>query len=285
MSGMLRQKYVVALLGCLAAGWLVMAVNAEEKQSKKKQKQSPSVSQAVVPKVKPVAKQSVKEPKPIFYPELTKRELKIQEALNSDSECDFSDAPLSEVIKSLADRHGVTMLLLEDPLGDEGLTVDEPVSLSVKGIALKNVLDLILNPIGLTYVVDREVVKITTIVKAEEVYKTRVYPVGDFGNTPEVYLELGAMITNSSLEYWEDYIQYDPLQGVQGSGAGSNFFQVISEMNPSEGNSRPRDKKERDGGTISIVRSSQCFVITHSYHAHNEVVELLTNLRRIRALD
>ncbi len=215
--------------------------------------------------------------------------MKIQEALNSDSECDFSDAPLSEVIKSLADRHGVTMLLLEDPLADEGLTVDEPVSLSVKGIALKNVLDLILNPIGLTYVVDREVVKITTNVEASEIYQTRVYPVGDFGNTPEVYLKLKSTITNSSLKYWEDYIYCNPLQGLQGGGLGGGlgggFFQVISDSNPSEGNPRPRIKKERDGGTISIVRFSKCLVITHSYHAHKEVVELLTNLRRIRALD
>jgi len=286
MSGILRQKTIV--IGCivLTTSWLVMSANAEDKQGKNRQKKQTSVSKVESPAVKPKVKGSVKEPKPIFYPELTKRELKIEEGLNADSECDFSKTPLSEVIKSLADRHGITMLLLEDKLKEEGISIDEPVSLSVKGIALKNVLKLILKPIGLTYMVDRELLKITSRLHEEEIYQTRVYPVGDFGNTPEVYLELGSTISQHlSLGYYRVGFAYAPFLGIQGEGGSSGFFQVISELNHPEVSLRPHVFNEKYGGTIVAVRLSESLVISQTYHVHNEIVEFLTQLRRARALD
>ncbi|WP_145210743.1 hypothetical protein [Gimesia alba] len=287
MSGILRHKTIV--IGCivLTTSWLVMSANAENKQGQNRQKKLTTVSQVESLAVKPTVKRSVKEPKPIFYPELTKRELKIQAALNADSGCDFSKTPLSEVIKSLADRHGITMLLLEDKLKEEGISIDEPVSLSVKGIALKNVLKLILKPIDLTYMVDRERLKITSRLHEEEIYQTRVYPVGDFGNTIEVYLELGSTISKHvSLGYYRVAFAYTPFYTpFQGGGGGSGFFQVISEPNPPELSLRPYVYDEKNGGTIVAVRLSESLVISQTYHAHNEIVELLTQLRRARALD
>ncbi|QDT99492.1 hypothetical protein [Gimesia aquarii] len=282
----LNRKNTIVAVCVLTAGWLVMAVNAEDKKSKKKQEAQPGISPVVVPAAKLGAKQSARETKPIFYPELTKSELKIQQALNTETECDFSESPLSDVVAFLADRHGITLLLLENKMKEEGISLDEPVSLSVKGIALKNVLELILEPIDMTYLVDREVLKITTRIDASEIYQTRVYPVGDFGNTPEVYLELGSTITKHlSLGFWYEGIHYNPFPGIQGGAEGSGFFQVISNSNFPEGCLRPRRYEERDAGTISLVRLSESLVISQTYHAHNEIVELLTQLRRIRALD
>ncbi|MDF1744064.1 MAG: hypothetical protein P1V19_10225, partial [Gimesia sp.] len=170
----------------LTSVWLVMTVNAEEKQIKKNQNaQVPST-------VLPETKRSTNKVKPIFYPELTKHELKIQEAFNTETDCDFSETPLSEVMKLLAKRHGITILVMKFDLGEEGLTVDEPVSLSVKGISLKNALALMLGPKQLTYVVEQDVVKITTGVKAgdEVKFTVRVYPVGDLAESEEDYVEL-----------------------------------------------------------------------------------------------
>ncbi|MCA9014607.1 MAG: hypothetical protein KDA77_04665 [Planctomycetaceae bacterium] len=280
MSGILRQKTIV--IGCivLTTSWLVMSTNAEDRQSKNRQQKQTATSKTESPAVKPGVKRFLKEPKPIFYPELTKRELKIQEALNDDSECDFSKTPLSEVIKSLADRHGISMLLLEDKMKEEGISINEPVCLRVKGIALKNVLKLILEPIGLNYVVDQELLKITSRIHEEEIYQTRVYPVGDFGNTPEVYLELVSTISeHGSLGFYRVGL------GIQGGAGGSGFFQVISDPNPPELSLRPHVYNQYDGGTIVAVRLSESLVISQTYHAHNEIVELLTQLRRARALD
>ncbi|WP_144989073.1 STN domain-containing protein [Gimesia aquarii] len=220
----------------LTSVWLVMAANAEDKQSKKNQNvQAPSI-------VPDETKRSANEIKPISYPELTKHELKIQEALNTETDCDFSETPLSKAMELLADRHGITILVMPHHLGEEGLTVNEPVSLSVKGISLKNALDLMLEPNDLTYVVDQDVLKITTRIKAEDEleYMLRVYPVSDFGNTPEGYLELIDMIHKTVL-YYDD--------------------------------------------SISLISSSKSLVVNSSYHNHIAIVELLTQLRRARALD
>jgi hypothetical protein len=49
----------------------------------------------------------------------------------------------------------------------------------MKGITLRSALRLLLQPLGLTYIIEDEVMKITTQAKADEKTSTRVYPVGD----------------------------------------------------------------------------------------------------------
>ncbi len=285
MSGMLRKKWVVGLLGCLATGWLVIAANAEDKQAPPKQTKQATVPKVKSQAVKPKVKRAAKKTQPIFYPELTKRELKIEEALNANAECHFSETPLSEVIAIMSKRHGLPMLLLEDKLKEEGLTKDEPVSLSVKGLALKKVLKLILKPIGLTYLVDQELLKITTIVHEDEVYQTRVYPVGDLGNTPEFYYELGSIITSPlKLGFYRVDLK-DPFPLLPLGGGGGGFFQVNDDPKLRELDLRPQVSQGEYGGTIVVVPFSESLVIGQTYQVHNEIVELLTQLRRIRDLE
>jgi len=235
-----RKKLILAVCG-LTSVWLVMAVNAEDKHRKKKQNiQAPSA-------VAPETKRSAKVIKTISFPALTKHELKIQEALNTETECEFSETPLSKAMELLAERHGIQILIMSHSLGEEGLTVNEPVSLKVKGISLKNALDLMLEPNDLTYVVDQDVLKITTHIYAgdELEYQLRVYPVGDFDNTLkdkcdnalQGYTELIDVIHTFILEYDD---------------------------------------------SISLVSSSKSLVISASYHNHIKIVELLTQLRRAR---
>lgn len=242
MNGILGKKVVLATMLCLAVGWTAIVVNGEEK-AKTKVKASHAKNPAAqdgMGSAGLAATTQSRKLQQVFFPALTKRELKIQEALNAETECHFEDLPLSEVVTKLSERHELTFLVRDNDLGEEGLTVDEPINFSVKGITLKDALDLILEPIGLTYLVDRGVVIITTVVKADEKYKTRVYPVGDFGSTPEVYQELISTIEN------------DELGTI---------------------------------GTISPVSSSKALVIRQTYHAHNAIVDLLTQLRQARALE
>lgn len=106
-------------------------------------------------------------------------EQRIFEELQQETEANFPDIPLSEVMTYFSDLHNITILINENDLGEEGLTVDEPVNVSLTAIKLKSALNIILKPIGLTYLIEDEVMKITTIVKADEILSTRVYPVAD----------------------------------------------------------------------------------------------------------
>ncbi len=106
-------------------------------------------------------------------------EERIQAALREETETGFVDTPLSEAIGFLSDFHDITIMLDEPALTEEGLGTDEPINLDVAGITLRSALRIMLEPLQLTYVIEDEVMKITTQVKADEKLTTRVYPVGD----------------------------------------------------------------------------------------------------------
>ncbi|QDV48713.1 hypothetical protein [Gimesia fumaroli] len=294
MIGLFKQKMVVGSLCCLVAAGFLMVANAEEKQKvKSAQAKKPSVP-AALPVLDVSVSQPAKSVAPLFFPELTKFEKQFQEQLKENVEAEFVDAPLSDVMKFYEDSTGANIVVFSNDLGEEGLTPDEPVMISLGKVSLKTALELILEPIGLTYVVDRDVVKITTILKANEMLKTRVYPVGDFGNTPEDYVALEVAILNAGLGQWrERKTSATPGQPAQaggfGGGGGGGFFQVGGGEGFGGGFSGMGQSssvyEEGEGGTISVVPQSKSLVISQTYRAHNAIVDLLTQLRQARAID
>jgi hypothetical protein len=59
------------------------------------------------------------------------------------------------------------------------VAIDEPINRTLSGITLRSAMKIILEPLGLTYIIEDEVMKITTIIAADEKLSSRVYPVGD----------------------------------------------------------------------------------------------------------
>jgi len=121
MSGVLKRKFVVATVVCLAAGWMTIAANGEQKKTKITQAKKPAALDTVH-SIESTELTQVKVSKQVFYPVLTKREQLIQDALNADTECDFADSPLANVMDHFAERHGFPILILSNDLGEEGLT-------------------------------------------------------------------------------------------------------------------------------------------------------------------
>jgi tetratricopeptide (TPR) repeat protein len=106
-------------------------------------------------------------------------EKKIQQALTQSTEVAFTDTPLEEALDYLEDLHHIEIWVDKTALSDDGVNTDQPVTLVMKGITLRSALRLLLQPLGLTYIIEDEVMKITTQAKADEKTSTRVYPVGD----------------------------------------------------------------------------------------------------------
>ncbi len=287
-----KRRMTWALLGILAGGLLVTAQAEDKQQTKARQAKKPAPP-AVASDLATATAQTAPT-KQIFFPPLTKFEKEFQEKLNETVTAEFVDAALSDVITFYQDSTGINFVIFANDLGQDGLTTDEPVNISVENISLKTALDLVLEPIGLTYVLDRDVVKITTRAKAEEMLKTRVYPVGDLCQTPIDYLMLESVIKNTSVGRWRTLkSEVTPSQQAGGGfgggggmgggagGAGGGFFQVSDQngMNAVLGASLYHDD---EGGTISIVPQSKALVICQTHHAHNAIVELLTQLREAR---
>ena len=104
----------------------------------------------------------------------------IERALLKKVQVQFNDTPLSEAINTLGRLAGINVYLDEPGIGAEGATSDTPVSINLTDpISLRSVLNLILEPHRLDYMIQDEVLRITSEqARAGDVY-ARPYYVGD----------------------------------------------------------------------------------------------------------
>lgn len=107
------------------------------------------------------------------------QEQRIVSALSERTDLEFTDVPLSDVIEFLRDYHQIPIWIDQTALQDEGIDTSLPITISLSGISLRSGLRLLLEPQGLTYIIEDEVMKITTQALADEALSTRVYPVAD----------------------------------------------------------------------------------------------------------
>ena len=109
----------------------------------------------------------------------TTAERRITAALDDQTTINFADTPLTDVVDFLSRTHEIPIILDTVAIEEAGLLVDEPVNLTLAGVTLQSALKIILSESELTYVIEDEVMKVTTIEVANEKLSTRVYPVGD----------------------------------------------------------------------------------------------------------
>jgi general secretion pathway protein D len=110
----------------------------------------------------------------------TERELEIERKLKTPVSLRFQERPLAEVMDHLSRLAGINIHLDPRGLGEEGVTSSTPVTISLDNdISLKSALNLILEPLHLSYVIKDEVLKITSEqLRDGEVY-TQTYNVAD----------------------------------------------------------------------------------------------------------
>ncbi|MCG2684963.1 MAG: hypothetical protein L6306_15270 [Planctomycetales bacterium] len=106
-------------------------------------------------------------------------EKKIDDALKSTTQLEFIETPLQDVIDYLKDMHKIEIQIDTRALGDVGIGTDTPVTKNLKGVSLRSALRLMLRELGLTYMIQDEVLLITTPEEAETRLSTKVYPVAD----------------------------------------------------------------------------------------------------------
>jgi general secretion pathway protein D len=93
----------------------------------------------------------------------TPRELEIEQRLKTPVLLRYQETPLSEVVESLSQLTGVNIHLDPRGLSQEGYNSETPVSVHLnKEVSLKSALNLILEPLHLSYVIKDEVLKITS---------------------------------------------------------------------------------------------------------------------------
>ncbi len=108
------------------------------------------------------------------------RELEIMQSLKKPVMIRYENQPLSAVMDDLSKMTGVNIVLDPRGLTQEGIGSDTRVSFAVnREISLRSALNLILEPLHLSYVVKDEVLKITSEQLRDGELKSRVYNVAD----------------------------------------------------------------------------------------------------------
>lgn len=102
---------------------------------------------------------------------------RVRETLESPTRMEFVDTPLLDAVNFLRDLHGIEIQLDMRALEHAGVGSDTPMSRTLNGLPLKSALRLLLSDVDLAYVVQNDVLLITTKEKASEMREVRVYDV------------------------------------------------------------------------------------------------------------
>jgi hypothetical protein len=133
---------------------------------------------------------------------------RVKQAFVEAVEFEFFETPLNDVIEFIAERSDFNFTFDENALDELGLDTSQLVTQSVKNVALRTAMELILRPIELTYVIRDGVVVITTEEKAQQLLITKHYPVRDLlhADFPAKSMDqlIRVVTTTIAPESWEE---------------------------------------------------------------------------------
>jgi hypothetical protein len=199
-----------------------------------------------------------------YFPRPTKDELKIIVALEKLTSLEFVDESLEKCISFLRGYHKVNIWIDRQSVIDEGVALDQPITLKLAGVTLRSVLKLLLEPVQLTYVVEDNVLKITTCAKANEKLLTRTYPVRDLYQGPDI-------IDRRRVDDKDE-----PPHPTPASRPGDLETAILKTIDPESWDD------QKGPGSMTYVRQSGSLVIRQSASAHERILQLLRDLRQAK---
>ncbi len=276
--------------------------------------------------INPVTKDSIAYPDPKEWRELTKsrrqfsgpdnrertpEELEIIDSLSQPISLHFDNEPLSEVFRQIAQLANINIWTDEQGLEEVGASSNTPVTMHIDGIKLRSALNLLLEPYGLDYSIDDDVLKVTSSLRLQGELVPVVYNVADLvvplpvlagqfapnngvmGATP-----LGGMNSIPSQPFGNSMSQISDPLAMAGNGGGTGLlgnsdardprqsqadFDALSELITSV--VRPESWDHLGGnGVVRENASTLSLVIRQTQAVHDEIAELLKQLRRLQDL-
>ncbi|HUG91791.1 MAG TPA: hypothetical protein VML55_13215 [Planctomycetaceae bacterium] len=247
----------------------------------------------------------------------TEQEQQIEQSLSRRISLNFEKAPLSEVLKHVAAIADINVALDKQGLEEEGVPTDQEVTIHVEGIMLKSALNLMLKPLHLGYTIEDEVLKITSRMRQQGQLQVRNYTVADLVMPiPNFTPSSAAGMTSSGTGHnaygfntmsggargvpqpggAQFQVQdpaipgapvYNALSGAgrdAGVGGGMSIdFDTIMELIVST--IEPDTWAEMGGpGSIRPFETTLSLVIRQSGAVHDEIADLLQQLRRLQDL-
>jgi len=188
----------------------------------------------------------------------------IEQALRKKCSVHFETSPLDEFLRHIAEANDLNIVIDEQGLAEEGMTAESPITINVEEVMVKSVLQLVLQPIGLDYRIEDEVVKVTSKDRLAGEYKTLVYAVADL---------------------------VVPIPHLTPAAPGEQLDR-ISETNPGDFDALIElitttiapDTWQRFGGAgvINAHEGTLSLIVRQSDQTHHGIADLLDQLRRLQ---
>lgn len=263
----------------------------------------------------------------------SEKEIEIEQKLKTPISLRFQEMPLSQVVDELSKLAQINMHLDQRGLAEEGVATDTPVTIELsQEISLKSALNLILEPLRLSYVIKDEVLKITSEHLRDGEIFTVTYNVADLVTPIPNFSPNGRMGLAGALRDAESAVPMyggmggdAPLQvvasnngassnammnssllaqvtsasgaamsaasmsqppgfgpGGLGGGAGADFSSLIELITTTIA---PTTWDEVGGpGAIQEYANNLSLVISQTQEVHEEIADLLAQLRRLQDL-
>ncbi len=141
----------------------------------------------------------------------TAAEKAITAKLNQPITFSYEGIGLSEVMQYIAESQQIPIVIEEDALNDEGIPLSEPIHFALAQIPIKSGLKIMLSPLGLTYVVEDNSLKITTITAADEKSMICFYDTRELGYI--LFTDFDVIINAIQSQTGDDY-SWDAGGGV-----------------------------------------------------------------------
>ncbi len=211
----------------------------------------------------------------------------IQAALEQNVTCDFENEPLKDALSNLAKQANINLVLNAQAIKEEGVTQHHSVTLQVLQPAkLKTCLELILEPLQLTYGVRNDVLEITSRRVQRGMMLTKVYNVADLVvPIPGLSDESG----NSKLRFEDWSIAQQraivapspepaaPPEPVNTQAGLATLIRTITTT------VAPQTWDETGGpGAIQPFAGNLSLVVSQTADIHEQIAELLEQMRRLQ---
>lgn len=169
---------------------------------------------------------------------------------------DYTDTPLHEVLLDLQQRSGIPIHIDRAALDEFGVNIDESVTVNFRNISLGAAMRLMLKELQLTYIIENEVLFVTTHDRAEKSLMTCVYDVRDLGFT-----------TTSAA-----------AKSTSPSADNNRLAEVIIDCIAT-------DTWAKNGGGQAEVQplGPDLLVISQTRSVHEEIQQLLNTIRKVKS--
>ncbi|MDA1158020.1 MAG: hypothetical protein O2983_00300, partial [Planctomycetota bacterium] len=194
----------------------------------------------------------------------------IYDILNRKSDASFLDVSLADAIRTLAQQHGVNIVLDKRGLEEEGVALNEKLSIEVSGISLSSVLKLILDPLNLgTRIGEDDVIIVTSRQRVAGELDVRVYPVAalvvPISDRVSIHTDAESGVAAPPVTSPAPQLDFEKLIAL-----------ITSTVEP--------DSWSEVGGSGSIAanETTLSLVIRQTPAVHAEIADLLDQLRRLQ---